>query len=75
MEYTLGSGYIAPQLLSAIGASSNQSRDQSFKGVKLTFRTHGEPYVQDASRMLIAEFDPTGELETLERGLHKAPLF
>jgi hypothetical protein len=75
MEYTLGGGYMSPQLLAAVGASANQSRDQSFKGIKLTFRTHGEPYVQDASRMLIAEFDPTGDLESMERGLAKAPLF
>ncbi|MGL4976576.1 MAG: hypothetical protein ACRC5G_01005, partial [Cetobacterium sp.] len=68
MEFTIGGGNIAPQLLSAIGANpkGNHSRDQSFKGVKLTFRSApAEVFVQDASRTIIAELDPTGDLEAL----------
>ena len=76
MEFTIGSGYIAPELLSAIGASANggHSRDQSFNGVKITMRTHGEVFVQDLSRMVIAEYDPTGEREAQDRNMRKAPL-
>lgn len=77
MEFTIGSGYIAPALLSALGANANgaHSRDTSFNGVKVTLRTNGEVFLQDASRMIIAEYDPTGEREQTERAVAKAPLF
>jgi hypothetical protein len=77
MEFTIGSGYIAPALLSAVGANANggHSRDTSFNGLKVTLRTHGEVFLQDASRMVIAEYDPTGEREQVERSVVKAPLF
>jgi hypothetical protein len=78
MEYTVGSGYISPALLSAIGAGSNtsQSRDNSFNGVKLTMRAApSEVFLQDASRMIIAEYDPTGEREAREKCLAKTPIF
>lgn len=77
MEYTIGSGYISPALLSAVGANSGNpgSRDNSFNGLKLTLRTHGEVFLQDASRMVIAEYDPTGDREWRDRTYAKAPLF
>lgn len=77
IEFTAGSGTIAPALLSAVGANPSGvfSRDNSFKGLKILMRTHGEVFVQDASRMVIAEYDPTGEKEFKDRATIKAPLF
>ena len=77
MEYTIGSGYISPALLAAVGANGSNpgTRDTSFNGLKVTFRTHGEVFLQDASRMVIAEYDPDGEKENKERFTSKVSLF
>ena len=40
------------------------------------FQKHNDfLFLQDASRMVIAEYDPTGEREQVERSVVKAPLF
>ena len=67
MEHRKGSGYIAPALLSAVGARESDGVAHSEKGLGITMRTHGELWVQDPSRVLMIEFDPYGVKEHRDR--------
>lgn len=74
MEHRKGSGYIAPNVLRAVGATESEGVSSYEKGLGITMRTHGEVWVQDPSRVLMIEFDPYGVKEHRDRFRAKAPL-